>query len=147
MCAGRPYFDDRSRSESGSYAKEMPLSTDQNTQSQPRWSLDFLKKVADQHCYIHHLSKFWIESDLSTEASLAVTTPSIAQQVAWARSLVQQLHPQHFQHTVCRDGEPADQYLLSLSIELVLVELQLQEFSGGQRLVVVWLSRRPAAGR
>lgn len=147
MCAGRPYFDDRSRSESGSYAKEMPLSTDQNTQSQPRWSLDFLKKVADQHCYIHHLSKFWIESDLSTEASLAVTTPSIAQQVAWARLLVQQLHPQHFQHTVCRHGEPVDQYLLPLSSEPVLVELQLQEFTRGQRLVVVWLSRRPAAER
>jgi hypothetical protein len=145
MCAGRPYFDDRSRLESGSYAKEMPLSTDQDTQSQQRWSLDLMKKVADQHCYIHHLSRFWIESDLLQETSLPVATQSIAQRVAWARSLVQQLHPQHFQHTVCRDGEPADQYLLPLPSELVLVELQLQEFSGGQRLVVVWLSRRPAA--
>jgi hypothetical protein len=147
MCAGRSYFDERSRLESGSYAKEMPLSTDQDTQIQPRWSLDLMKKVADRHCYVHHLSRFWIESDLSQETSLPVATQSIAQQVAWARSLVQQLDPQHFQHTVCRDGEPADQYLLPLSIELVLVELQLQEFSEGQRLVVVWLSRRPAAER
>lgn len=147
MCAGRPCFDDRSRLESGSYAKEMPLRTDQKTQIQPRWSLDLMKKVADQHCYIHHLSRFWIESNLSSEISLAVATQSVAQQVAWARSLVQQLYPQHFQHTVCRDGEPADQYLLPLSSEQVLVELQLQEFSRGQRLVVVWLSRRPAAER
>lgn len=106
-----------------------------------------MKKVADRHCYVHHLSRFWIESDLIQETSLPVTTQSIAQQVAWARSLVQQLRPQHFQHTVCQDGEPVDQYLLPLSSEPVLVELQLQEFARGQRLVVVWLSRRPAAER
>lgn len=106
-----------------------------------------MKKVADQHCYIHHLSRFWIESDHVVETSLPVVALSIAQQVACGRSLVRQLEPQHFQHTVCRSGEPADQYLLPLSSDLVLVELQLQEFSMRQRLVVVWLSRQPAAVR
>ena len=106
-----------------------------------------MKRVAEQHCYLHHLSLFWIKSVSSLVGSCSTAALSIPQQAAWARSLVQQLRPQHFQHTVCRDGEPVDQYLLPLASELVLVELQLQEFSRGQRLVVVWLSRRPAAER
>lgn len=106
-----------------------------------------MKRVAEQHCYLHHLSRCCTKSVSPLDGSTPTAALSIPHQVAWARSLVQQLHPQHFQHTVCRDGEPADQYLLPLSSELVLVELQLQEFSRGQRLVVVWLSRRPAAER
>jgi hypothetical protein len=125
----------------------MPDSKDQNMHAQPRWTLAFMKSIAAQHCYFHHCSTHWIKSRSSLDGSFPTAALSIPQQVAWARSLVQQLHPQHFQHTVCRDGEPVDQYLLPLSSELVLVELQLQEFSRGQRLVVVWLSSRPAAER